>query len=84
MGTRRYNQAAAALPCGKVLVAGGSQPFLALNAAELWDPMAGEWSELPPMAEARWGAGCVPKGFAECGGAGKDDPVMKLAKKLKK
>eukprot|EP00320_Phaeocystis_rex_P000568 CAMPEP_0119072188 /NCGR_PEP_ID=MMETSP1178-20130426/58200_1 /TAXON_ID=33656 /ORGANISM="unid sp, Strain CCMP2000" /LENGTH=311 /DNA_ID=CAMNT_0007054175 /DNA_START=152 /DNA_END=1087 /DNA_ORIENTATION=- len=28
---------------------------------------------------AQWGAGCVPKGFAECGGANTVDPVAKAA-----
>ena len=48
------------------------QRMMALKKPDCWAAPA-----------AQWGAACVPAGFAECGGAGKDDPVMKLAKKLK-
>ena len=65
----RNGAAATALPCGKVLVAGGygcprgEQQWWkeqVLNTAELWDPATGAWSDLPPMAEYRKDAGaCV-------------------------
>ena len=34
------------------------------RTAELWDPVTGAWSELPPMAERRCGHGCcvLPSG----------------------
>eukprot|EP01045_Picozoa_sp_COSAG04_P005421 COSAG04_NODE_252_length_18819_cov_8.853312_4_plen_794_part_00 len=72
MGTPRYNHVAVALPCGKVLVAGGFNLGV-LKTAELWDPATGAWVELPPMAEARTGAGCcvLPSGrVAVVGGTG--------------
>ena len=62
----------AVLPCGKVLVAGGYRTGK-LKTAELWDPATGAWSDLPPMAHARSGAGsCVlPSGrVAVVGGQG--------------
>ena len=66
MGTERTSPAAAALPCGKVLVAGGFHQSgdgadRYLKTAELWDPATGAWSDLPPMAEERGGspAACV-------------------------
>eukprot|EP01045_Picozoa_sp_COSAG04_P024557 COSAG04_NODE_3080_length_3189_cov_3.872168_2_plen_422_part_00 len=66
MGTHRDGPAAAVLRCGKVLVAGGycdrpfDQPSRELKTAELWDPQTEAWSDLPPMAGGRQGAGsCV-------------------------
>ena len=56
----------AVLPCGKVLVAGGygGRSGGYVTAAELWDPATGSWSDLPPMAEGRFHAGCcvLPSG----------------------
>eukprot|EP01045_Picozoa_sp_COSAG04_P000839 COSAG04_NODE_24_length_37684_cov_50.391060_5_plen_372_part_00 len=84
MGTARASSAAAVLPCGKVLVAGGSG-FVTngadedeyhdetLKTAELWDPATGEWSELPPMARPQSDAACclLPSGrVAVLGGGG--------------
>eukprot|EP01045_Picozoa_sp_COSAG04_P013868 COSAG04_NODE_1007_length_8800_cov_5.348006_2_plen_189_part_00 len=64
MGTGRFGSAAAALPCGTVLVAGGFGNGGVLQTAELWDPATGAWSDLPPMAEERSAAGCcvLPSG----------------------
>ena len=50
-----------------MLVAGGKttlQADSALKTVELWDPATGAWSELPPMAHDRFGAGCcvLPSG----------------------
>jgi len=79
MGTARFVPAAALLPCGKVLVAGGKtalQPDSALKTAELWDPATGAWSDLPPMAEERVGSTCcvLPSGrVAVVGGEGIDN-----------
>ena len=78
MSTARSGAAAAVLPCGKVLVAGGQtsrQADSVVNTAELWDPVTGAWSDLPPMAEARRSAGCcvLPSGrVAVVGGMGSD------------
>ena len=48
-----------ALPCGKVLVAGGPKAGTG-ETAELWDPATGAWSDLPPMTHSRFCAsGCV-------------------------
>ena len=60
LGTPRWLPAATALPCGKVLVAGGrkERPIVGghqLATAQLWDPATGAWSDLPPMAQARDG-----------------------------
>eukprot|EP01045_Picozoa_sp_COSAG04_P015685 COSAG04_NODE_1260_length_7507_cov_4.076404_1_plen_326_part_10 len=77
MGAQRANAAAATLPCGKVLVAGGaSANSKFFKTAELWDPATGAWSDLPPMAEERNAAGCcvLPSGrVAVVGGLGSDD-----------
>eukprot|EP01045_Picozoa_sp_COSAG04_P000873 COSAG04_NODE_25_length_37336_cov_18.966941_17_plen_534_part_00 len=77
--------AAAVLPCGKVVVAGGwdnvyprvglynPADYSALNSAELWDPVTEEWTDLPPMAGPRYAAACcvLPSGrVAVVGGAG--------------
>eukprot|EP01045_Picozoa_sp_COSAG04_P016879 COSAG04_NODE_1449_length_6694_cov_8.506748_2_plen_259_part_00 len=76
MSIARDGPAAAVLPCGKVMVAGGydgGQPF---KTAELWDPATGAWSDLPPMAGAQYGAGCcvLPSGrVAVVGGLGADE-----------
>ena len=68
MGMPRFGHVAVALPCGKVLVAGGTtrgshQP---IKTAELWDPATGAWSELPDMAHERAFADCclLPDGRA--------------------
>jgi hypothetical protein len=75
----RGSPAAALLPDGKVLVAGGqSGPDVdtALSTAELWDPATQKWTALPPMAHARFGpAACVlPSGrVAVVGGVDADN-----------
>eukprot|EP01045_Picozoa_sp_COSAG04_P009117 COSAG04_NODE_521_length_13158_cov_26.145647_2_plen_373_part_00 len=78
MGTARNSPMAALLPCGKVLVAGGSAGMgRLLQSAELWDPATGAWSDLPPMALPRWAAGCcvLPSGrVAVVGGQGQHSP----------
>jgi N-acetylneuraminic acid mutarotase len=74
----RLGAAAALLPDGKVLVAGGrsgSAADTALNTAELWDPATQKWTALPPMAHKRTdAAACVlPSGrVAVVGGTGTD------------
>ena len=69
MGTKREDFAAAVLPRGEVLVAGGDD-----SRAELWDPATGAWSDLPPMAEERFAARCcvLPSGRVAVVG-GEDD-----------
>jgi hypothetical protein len=64
----RVTAAAALLPDGKVLVAGGrtgAADHTALNTAELWDPATQKWTALPPMAHKRTNcAACVlPSGL---------------------
>jgi N-acetylneuraminic acid mutarotase len=74
----RLGAAAALLPDGKVLVAGGKtgrSDGTALNTAELWDPATQKWTALPPMAHRRGQpAACVlPSGrVAVVGGWGTD------------
>jgi hypothetical protein len=74
----RDGAAAALLPDGKVLVAGGQSgpdADTALNTAELWDPATEKWTALPPMAHERSNAvACVlPSGrVAVVGGEGTD------------
>ena len=63
---------AARLPDGRILVAGGagstpSGSSIAgttsrVSTAELYDPVTGTWSQLPPMPEARAGATAVALG----------------------
>jgi len=38
---------------GSVLVVGGEDPFVTLNAAERWSPATGQWVNVAPMSEAR-------------------------------
>eukprot|EP01045_Picozoa_sp_COSAG04_P007867 COSAG04_NODE_421_length_14620_cov_14.314648_6_plen_506_part_00 len=61
MRTRRANAAAALLPCGKVLVAGGHEAYPTRHkSAELWNPATGKWSALPPMSDEYFrAASCV-------------------------
>jgi hypothetical protein len=79
--TARNCPAAALLPDGKVLVAGGQSGAAydtILNAAELWDPATQKWTAVPPMAHERsHAAACVlPSGrVAVVGGKGADDSV---------
>jgi hypothetical protein len=59
----RIHPAAAVLPDGKVLVAGGMSGGAVntgLNTAELWDPATQQWTALLPMAHKRTiAAACV-------------------------
>ena len=74
----RASAAAALLPDGMVLVAGGESGTAvdtALNTAELWDPATQKWTALPPMAHERsLHAACLlPSGrVAVVGGQGAD------------
>jgi hypothetical protein len=78
--TARTDPAAALLPDGKVLVAGGKGGTgqggdTVLRTAELWDPATQKWTALPPMAHGRvYLAACVlPSGrVAVVGGVGTD------------
>jgi large repetitive protein len=58
MSTARLDAAAALLPDGDVLVAGGNAPGggPALASAELYDPATGKWSTTGSMNDARYGA----------------------------
>ncbi len=59
--TARYFHAAASLPNGKVLVAGGNNAsFVAQTAAELYDPTANAWTATAAMTVARGGFPLVP------------------------
>ena len=65
MSTARFAHVAALLPCGRLLVAGGySAGGTTLKVAELWDPLTGVWSDLPPLEHARMRAACcmLPSG----------------------
>lgn len=56
MSTPRFGAAAALLPDGTVLVAGGQngkRSDTALKTAELWDPVTRAWAVLPAMSYAR-------------------------------
>eukprot|EP01046_Picozoa_sp_COSAG06_P056190 COSAG06_NODE_10553_length_1660_cov_1.100577_2_plen_176_part_00 len=86
LNATRFDAAAAVLPDGKVLVAGGQAIQIfehvngcqrevgpCCNTAELWDPATQKWSALPPMAHGRTKAtACVlPSGrVAVVGGTG--------------
>jgi hypothetical protein len=82
MGARAY-PAAALLPDGKVVVAGGMSGAgfdSTLNIAELWDPATEKWTALPPMAHQRThAAACVlPSGrVAVVGGMDADCAIRK-------
>ncbi|MFF0728465.1 Kelch repeat-containing protein [Streptomyces sp. NPDC004134] len=66
MAAARSLHAAALLPDGRVLVAGGEgdraprAPGRSLSAAELFDPATGEWSPAAPMADSRIAHPLVP------------------------
>eukprot|EP01047_Picozoa_sp_COSAG01_P115966 COSAG01_NODE_44640_length_417_cov_0.606918_1_plen_100_part_10 len=64
MPTARFDFAAAVLPSGHVLVAGGNGGGVAeddtLTMVELWDPATNVWSVMPPLSHARSAAeGCI-------------------------
>ncbi len=64
LSTARMNFAAAALPGGGALVAGGllidkGQDGRALRTVEQWDPGTGRWSQIEPMANVRMDAAAV-------------------------
>jgi hypothetical protein len=60
-GRARMDVSAATLQDGKVLVAGGIDPVTGrpTTAAELYDPEADRWIDLPPLPEPRAGAAAV-------------------------
>ncbi|MEU7005172.1 DUF6603 domain-containing protein [Streptomyces sp. NPDC046332] len=55
----RHGHTATLLPTRKVLVTGGTGPRagvpVALNSAQLFDPLTGKWEDAKPMADARTG-----------------------------
>jgi Kelch motif len=57
MRTRREAASAARLPSGRVLVAGGRSGGAALASAEIFDPVAGQWSDAAPMRAGRSASG---------------------------
>ncbi len=89
LNTARMAFAAAALPDGRVLVAGGllidvSREGGALSSAEIWDPDTGGWAAIDWMSSPRLGAVAVTLsdgrvlvagGVPEWGG---DDPLVSV------
>ena len=61
----RWEAAATLLPNGKVLVVGGYDGTNFLSSAELYDPAAGTWTTIHPLATARKShtATLLPNGF---------------------
>lgn len=64
LNTARAGAAAAVLPDGRVLVAGGlyidkTQNQRDLDSSELWDPVSGNWSVTGPLAGTRLDASAV-------------------------
>ncbi len=55
MGAPRYDHTATLLSDGRVLVAGGSDGYDLLAAAEVYDPSIGSWSTVGRLAVARSG-----------------------------
>jgi hypothetical protein len=70
----RYVHAAALLPSGKVLVAGGTTNYGndSLPSAELYDPTSGTWAAIGPLTAPRWGhtATMLPTGKVLIAGGG--------------
>jgi hypothetical protein len=69
MAEMRIGPAAAVLPSGRVLVAGGYGPipqggYGPLSTAEIYDPASGSFSPVGAMSQPRWGAaiGLLPDG----------------------
>jgi hypothetical protein len=81
----RVDHAAARMPDGRIICAGGFDGGARLSSAEVWGPpeQGGEdaawtWRELPAMSEGRFGCcGCVMSDgrFAVLGGEGMGAPV---------
>jgi hypothetical protein len=57
----RYRHAAALLPDGRVLVAGGWSGRQVLSTAEVYDPGRGSWTPIAPMQERRMGHTLTPR-----------------------
>jgi hypothetical protein len=55
MANPRTDHTATLLDNGKVLIAGGAIPGVALSSAELYDPISNSWSSVASMAAAREG-----------------------------
>jgi N-acetylneuraminic acid mutarotase len=55
MAVNRGYHTATLLPDGRVLVVGGSQRFLDLSSAELYDPRTGTWSSAGSLPTPSWG-----------------------------
>jgi len=61
MGTARWSPGAAALPDGRVLVAGGRDGSTnETNTAEIYDPVSDTWSPAASMSINRYGPAAVP------------------------
>ena len=56
MVVRRSNHTATLLADGRVLVTGGYQPGVGIEAStEIWDPATNAWSAAAPLSTPRWG-----------------------------
>ena len=78
----------AALADGRVVVSGGLQPrtreFRPLHSAEIWSPVTGMWTELPPSPTARaWGTIVTVAGVIyQLSGSGDGEAAQRTIERL--
>ncbi|MDQ2969357.1 MAG: hypothetical protein M3R37_13720 [Actinomycetota bacterium] len=79
---------AVALPDGRVVLSGGLPPrmheFAPLRSVEIWDPLVGRWSQLPPAPSPRaWGKAVLVRGYVyQLSGTGDGETPYRTIERL--